>query len=459
MRAFLEAVRRRRVLSGAVVAVVVLVSAVLVFVGLNLTDDPQAAEPDRPATATPARTPTRTATPRASLTAVRFASILNGAPMTEEEWNARKDLVPVAVMLDNTPNAAPHAGLDRADVVYEAFVEGGITRLMAVYWSQEADLIEPVRSARTPFVIWADELGAMYGHAGSAATDNDANATGQIFEWNIMDLNAFTPGEHGLLQGQRRFGPYNLATSTNWLREAGGVSATQARPVEPWKFKSDGEGAAGAEAAGGIGIHFQERAVSWQTVHWRWDEDSKSYLRFQFGGPFMDAVSGEQIRAKNIVVMRVPWRVVDASSHVLLEQFGSGEATVFLDGKAIAGTWKKDDRQGRTRFYDGAGNEIAFNRGLIWIEVVGPDSPVTTTANASDLAELPPYVPPPPSEVPEEPEELPTAATPDPTDTPRVTETPTGTTTPTETETPETSTPATGTPEPSETPEPSPSPG
>ncbi|MGH2609344.1 MAG: DUF3048 C-terminal domain-containing protein, partial [Tepidiformaceae bacterium] len=153
-----------------------------------------------------------------------------------------------------------------------------------------------------------------------------------------------------------------------------------------------------------------------------------------------------------------------ASSHVLLEQLGTGEATVFLDGKAIAGTWKKDDRQGRTRFYDASGAEIAFNRGPIWIEVVGPGSGLTTTANAAEMPALPPYVPPPPSTIPEEPEELPTAATPDPTDTPDATETrtttPTASETPTVgTATPETSTPGTSTPEPAETPEPSASPG
>jgi hypothetical protein len=340
-------------------------------------------------------------------------------------------------------------------VVYEAFVEGGITRLMAVFWSQEADLIEPVRSARTPFVIWVDELGALYGHAGSAATGTDANAMAQIFEWGILDLNAFTPGPStAYYRDNERFAPYNLASSTTALREAAARLNFAGPPrTEPWKFKADGEGTAAAPAAGAIQVDFQARPVSWQAIQWRWDDATKSYLRFQFGGPFVDAVSKEQIRAMNVVVMRVPWRVADSSGHVLLEQFGTGEATVYVDGKAIAGTWKKDDRQGRTRFYDANGIEIAFNRGPIWIEVVGPDSAITVTANAADMPPLPPYVPPPPSTIPEEPEEIPTAATPDPTDVPTATSTPT---TPAEetptaggSETPETATPETSTPAPS----------
>jgi hypothetical protein len=455
MRAFLEAVRQRRALSAGVVGAVILVSAVLAYIGLSSAGDPEAAEPQATstATATPTRTPTRT--PSASPTAVRFAGILNGVAMTEEQWNARKDLLPIAIMLDNTPNSAPHSGLDRADVVYEAFVEGGITRLMAVFWSQEADLIEPVRSARTPFVIWVDELGALYGHAGSAATGTDANAMAQIFEWGILDLNAFTPGPStAYYRDNERFAPYNLASSTTALREAAARLNFAGPPrTQPWKFKTDGEGTAAAPAAGAIQVDFQARPVSWQAIQWRWDDATKSYLRFQFGGPFVDAVSKEQIRAMNVVVMRVPWRVADSSGHVLLEQFGTGEATVYVDGKAIAGTWKKDDRQGRTRFYDANGIEIAFNRGPIWIEVVGPDSAITVTANAADMPALPPYVPPPPSTIPEEPEEIPTAATPDPTDVPTATSTPT---TPAEetptaggSETPETATPETSTPAPS----------
>jgi hypothetical protein len=458
MRAFLETVRRRRVLSGAVAAAVILVSAAGIIIFLTLADDPQAAEPDTTPTATATARPTRTPTPRASPTPVRFASILNGVPMTEEEWNARKGLLPIAVMLDNTPNSVPHSGLGRADVVYEAFVEGGITRLMAVFWSQEAGFIEPVRSARTPFVIWVDELGAMYGHAGSAASGTDANAMVQILEWEIFDLNAFTPGPStAYYRDSERFAPYNLVTSTTALREAGQRLNFAGPPrVEQWKFKADSEGTTSAPAAGGIQIHFQDRPVSWQAIQWRWHEESHSYLRFQFGGPVMDSDTDEQISAKNVVVMRVPWRVADSAGHVLLDQFGTGEATIYLDGKAITGTWKKDDRRGRTRFYDAAGNEIAFNRGPIWIEVVGPASSITITANADDLPDLPPYVPPPPNTIPEDPEEIPTAATPDPTDTP--TGTATATPTESETTTPETNTPETSTPQ-SETPVASPSPG
>lgn len=99
-------------------------------------------------------TPTITPTP----TPVGYFGIFDGMPMTIDEWNARKDLAPITVMIDNAPGAFPHYGLQQAEVIYEALVERGITRLMAVYRRQEAERIEPIRSARTPFVIWTSEL-------------------------------------------------------------------------------------------------------------------------------------------------------------------------------------------------------------------------------------------------------------------------------------------------------------
>ncbi|MCE7928451.1 MAG: DUF3048 domain-containing protein [Dehalococcoidia bacterium] len=372
-------------------------------------------------TVTPTSPATSTATP--SATAVRNAAPIDGVLMNEEEWQARKNLLPLAVMIDNSPSAMPHSGLDRADLVFEAFVEGTITRFMAVFWRQEASFVEPVRSARTPFVIWAGELDALYAYAGGANTDNEANAVGQIAEWGIKGLSAFGSGaEAAYHRDSSRYAPYNLVLDTAKLREiASTMGIAGPAKVEPWLFKDGGEVVPDLPAAAGIEVNFRDYRVPWQLVQWHWDAASGSYLRFQSGGPHVDARSGQQLRFKNIVVMRVNWEVVDESGHVLLGQVGEGPATVFLDGKAIEGKWKKADRTARTRFYTAGGREIAFNRGPIFIEVVGPDSLVTVAPVVKDLPPIPPYEPP-PHYVPEPeagPEETGTATPPaSPTSTP-----------------------------------------
>lgn len=397
MGAWLRGLGPNRV--AAIVGVVVLVLAGTFSVAAILLSRGATSQAASQPTIAPA-TPTDTATPTAipSATPIRFAGILDGVPMSDSEWAARKDLLPIAIMIDNSPDAFPQTGLDRADLVYEAFVEGGITRFMAVYWRQEADLVEPVRSARTPFVIWADELGAMYAHAGEADTFNEANAGGQIQEWGIKDLNAFSgPATAAYYRDTDRYAPHNLVASTIALRAAAArLNYAGPRSVERWLFKADGDGTGSYPDAGGIEVNFEGTRNPWQLVQWHWDPETKSYARYEFGGPQVDGKTKQQLTFKNVVVMTVGEQVVDDSGHVLLDQIGTGKATVFLDGKQIDGTWKKAERQARTRFYDSRGAEIAFDRGSTFIEVIGFGSTVTVTGAAAELPKIPEYVPPPP---------------------------------------------------------------
>jgi hypothetical protein len=412
MREWLASNSRNRAVVAGLLGVVVLAGGIVAAIALagGNGKSVSGAESSAPATSTATATATPADSPTAAPTPIRFAGILDGVPMSEAEWDERKDLLPVAVMIDNTPDAFPQAGLDKADVVYEAFVEGGITRLMGVFWRRESDYLVPVRSARTPFITWVDELGALYGHAGQAATDNDANASGQLEEWKIFDLNAFLGvPSNAYYREPERFGPHDLVTSTLALRDAAEKLGYAGPPtVAPWLFKANGEGTSSAPPAGGIEVNFQAGRYSWQLIQWHWDAAAKSYERFQFGGAHIDAKTKEPLHFTNVVVMRVPSEVVDEAGHVLLEQFGSGPATVFLDGKQVEGTWSKADRKARTRFYDAQGSEIRFNRGSTFIEVIGLQSTVTVAATAAGLPAIPPYEPPPPGAPADAAEETPT---------------------------------------------------
>jgi Protein of unknown function (DUF3048) N-terminal domain/Protein of unknown function (DUF3048) C-terminal domain len=436
MREWLIAIGRKRAIAAVVVTFMVVAGGTVAVVAMAGGGSNAAVgaerQPSEPALSTTAAASTDSPTP--APTPIRFAGLLDGVPMSDDDWAQRKDLPPIAVMIDNSPDAFPHAGLDKADVIYEAFVEGGITRLMAVYWRQEAPFIEPVRSARTPFVIWADELGAVYAHAGEADTDNDANAAGQLSEWKIFDMNAFFgASEDAFYRDTERYSPHNLVTGTLALRAAAAIMGYAGPPtVQPWLFKRDTENTRADPDAHGIEVNFQAGRYPWQLVQYHWDAASKSYLRYQFGGPDIDAKTKEQLAFKNVVVMRVPSEVVDDVGHVLLDQFGIGPASVFLDGKQIEGTWKKADRKSRTRFYDAQGQEIAFDRGPTFVEVIGLQSSMTVTATVAELPAIPPYVPPPPAEPTSEDE----GSTPTTTPLPAVSPSPTGSASPAASKTP-----------------------
>lgn len=409
---------RIAIAAGALAAVVVAVAVVFVVVRSGGSD---ASTPAATATATPSATSTNTATATATVdpspTPIAHAGILDGVPMSDAEWAARNDLLPLAVMIDNTASANPHAGLSRADLVYEAFVEGGITRLMAVYWRQDADKIMPVRSARTPFVNWVSELDALYGHAGGAITQNEADAVGQIIQYGIKDLNAFSPvSSNYYYRDHDRPEPYNLATSTSYLREAADQLGLSGPPKTlPWHFREPGQSLPPGAPAGGIEVDYSGRLYAWQYIQWRWDAAKARYLRYQFGGPEVDVDTGEQLAFATVIVMRVPSHVVDESGHVILDQVGSGPATVFTGGQAYEGTWNKESRTAHTTFLSPRGDPIVFERGPIFIQVIGEQSAFDYTAAPGDLRELPAYEPPPPGsgiEIPDEPPPATVTATP-----------------------------------------------
>ena len=92
--------------------------------------------------------------------------------------------------------------------------------------------------------------------------------------------------------------------------------------------------------------------------------------------PHEDSASGERIRAKNVAVMVTDvCSAGDGTSHLLYRTTGEGRAVVFQHGVAIEGSWEKPSAAERTRFYDAPGNEIAFNRGQTWIEVLALGDP------------------------------------------------------------------------------------
>lgn len=374
----------------ALIAIVALAVVLVSGGGSEANADPEPQE-----TATPSATATRTPRPAtASPTPILYSGLIDGVPMSAAEWEARKDRPVIALMIDNHPAAWPHSGLDKADMVVEAFVEGTVTRYMAVFWRNDVEYIEPVRSARTPYIIWASELDALYGHAGEATTPGPACATCQLSEWGIKDMDAFSgvPSNAYYRDGSR-FAPHNLVTGTSAIIDAGSLMGWNLPPtVQRWLF-SDAEEAADTPEVGAIEIDFGDPSTAWHVTQWHWDKDTNTYLRFAMGGPHVDGQTGEQLRFKNVVVMRVPWAVADSAGHVTYEQIGAGPVTIYRDGKAIEGEWRKPDRLARTRFYDADGKEIPLNRGPVWIAMIGPNERVLTGLTAADLPPMPFFTP------------------------------------------------------------------
>ena len=121
------------------------------------------------------------------------------------------DTRPYAVMINCHNGALPQAGLDKAYMVYELMVEGGITRMMALFKDTEVDKIGSVRSARTQYLDYVYENDAIYGHAGGAE-----DALKRIASEGINDVD----GQYGFRDTSlNRAWEHKLFTSTKLLGE------------------------------------------------------------------------------------------------------------------------------------------------------------------------------------------------------------------------------------------------
>jgi hypothetical protein len=314
-------------------------------------------------------------TPRAS-SPLAFEH-LSGIP-TEPELAGR---YPMAVMIDDSPAARPQAGLSAASVVWQAPAEGGIPRYMAMYQSGEPPSIGPVRSARLYFVQWAAEWRSVYLHAGGPPPLKAWLASGRA---PVLDVNG-----RATRRMTFRAAPHNLYTEGKRLRAfaARTLDATPDNlaydPTAPGAlqpFREPAPLALRGDDGGTIRVTYTS-----ERVDYRFDRGSGTWQRSVDGRPQRDALAtanggrgaaadGPAIAPTTVVVMIVPIRrsssIEDALGRLEADSIGSGEAWMFVDGQVVAGRWSKGSDTARTRFLDAAGDEVAFPRGQVFVQVV-----------------------------------------------------------------------------------------
>ncbi|MFZ2681507.1 MAG: DUF3048 domain-containing protein [Patescibacteria group bacterium] len=283
-------------------------------------------------------------------------------PLTGEFLDsALEDLPQVySVMVENSADAWPLSGVDQAFLVIEVPVEGNIPRFITFFSADSiADKIGPVRSARPYYLDWAQEFSAIYTHVGGSPEALDILASR-----DLEDLNEFYQGEYFWRDVPRRLAPHNVYTSIEKLLKA----ALELKPAEPdylgWLFKNDAP--IGAE---GLSLVINWGEGSLYDVSWEYDLASNSYTRLQ-GSDIVRTEAGELVTANNIVVLASDITVVDSVGRRHIRTLGEGDALVVQDGNLILGTWKKETINDRLRFYTSEGEEIRFNAGKTWIEVV-----------------------------------------------------------------------------------------
>jgi hypothetical protein len=272
---------------------------------------------------------------------------------------------PVAVMIDNDPVTRPQAGLAQADLVFEALVEGGTTRFMAVYLQAEPELVGPVRSARHYFAQIALGLDAIYAHVGGSPQAHQFITEHKMGDFNDVLGTGF--GCFWVDKNKKR--PYSTFTSVPMLREkaeqrgfrAGGV------PDQLFSFRSGDQALAG-DPVTNLTIHYPGYLQT--RVGYRYTP-SGDYLRYVGGQPHRDAATGEQLRADNILVLYVEtWAIPgDQQDRIDMDLVGSGALDCFSGGHLYTGTWSKASVSAPLKF-QGQQGRLELTAGKTWIQIV-----------------------------------------------------------------------------------------
>ncbi len=307
----------------------------------------------------------------------KMQSYLTGEWLDEEVATRR----PIAVMIPNNTQALPQYGLTKAGIIYEAPVEGRITRLMAMFEDyDELDHIGPVRSSRDYYIYVAMGYQAIYCNWGLARPYVEE----LINRDTVQNISAAVEGIHN--PSDVAFGrisrPGYATEFTGYLFMDGLAKAIERREYETeydkdyvpqFTFIADDYRAeypynkdatliypGGKESnAGGYGSY---------NPYFEYDEEDKLYYRFQNGKAQIDEYNNEQLSVSNVVLQYCHGEVRDAKDYLAFGVHGEGEALIFTDGKVIEGIWKRYDGDATpAKFYDKDDNEIVFNQGKTWI--------------------------------------------------------------------------------------------
>lgn len=295
-------------------------------------------------------------------------SYLTGEPVDKKIGLQR----PYAIMINNIKEGLPQSGVSQAEMIYEAQVEGGITRLMALF--QDVDHVEKIgsiRSARHYYIDFANDNDAIYVHYGQSKY-----ALSRIEDENITTIRGLSGYESQVFyRSTDRKAPHNVYTTGEMLRaglEVTGLSRDYPKDFQSHlQFNRDDIALKEGTNAEKVNIPFDSKP------YFTYNTEDGLYYRYQYGEAHIDRENDKQLAFKNIIVQYVGEKSISKQDHQDLTFNGSGKGLYITDGKAEEITWKRSDDADKTHFYDASGNQLSLNPGKTFFEVVSDSKTVT----------------------------------------------------------------------------------
>lgn len=287
------------------------------------------------------------------------------------EWVSKKTEKkrPYAVMINNIEYAFLHQkGTSKADIIYEALAEGGITRMLAIYQDpSRVKEIGSVRSARHYYVQFAKEWNAIYCHFG-----HTKYATAKIEELQMNNLSGLSGIGNTVYERDYSISaPHNVYTSGKKLKKGANIlnyslKQDSDKVAKHFNFYEEDTDLNGKKKANNVTLPFS----NYSTCVLKYNKKKKTYNKFEYDQKHMDTYYKKQLSFKNVILQFVDESNIDHNGYQTMDlSNSSGEGYYITNGKLTKITWKRNELENTMVYKNKYGNTLKINPGKTYIAV------------------------------------------------------------------------------------------
>ena len=278
---------------------------------------------------------------------------------------------PIAIMLNNHKKAMPQVGISQADVIYEIPAEGGITRMLALFQSMEGvGEIGTVRSARDYYIALALGHDALYLHAGGSPQAYQA-----IADWKVAAFDCVNGPYEGTLfwRDKERWNKSGMEHSVM----TSGETISELMPTYKYRLEHNdgfevgwnfGEADEEGDTCNYVTVPYSE----YKTGIFTYDKEKELYLVEEYGKPYIDGNTQEQLGVKNVLVLYTDVNIIsgDAAGRLSVRTTGQGKGILARDGMVYHITWERENDRESLRFTYENGEEVTLGQGISYINIL-----------------------------------------------------------------------------------------